>query len=109
TDVIAYDMINGSGGCACVCPPGTELMWLHTLGWLKEVTPKPGGPGDPYTVTLSLEVQTFWEPINPFLWYFGSQPDDPFHIYDLDFTDGYKQHLAIYPNTTALFQGTQAA
>jgi hypothetical protein len=98
-DIIAYDFLDPkkSYGCGCLCPSDTELVWLHNYGVISEASIRQRDPSDIADLTISLEFQGFWEPINPYLWYFESEPEDVFSPRVLDFSSGYEQHTDYYP------------
>lgn len=77
TDIIAFRMSDNEHqtGEGCHCYPN-DPIWLHTRGVLRSATPSHNDPltNPAATIQLSIEINNWWEPLNPIFWAWESEP-----------------------------------
>jgi hypothetical protein len=70
TDFIAVEFIDNDSDALDRYPrfaaSGTSALWLHNRGRIRDV--QADGDGTNHDVRLSLELFTFWQPLNPAIW-----------------------------------------
>lgn len=79
TDLFAYDAIYDTD-CCCLCGGSaqTELVWLHTMGMIKEVVLEWDDKSEAYRLELVLDHNPVWMPLNRFFWDFSNHLNNLF-------------------------------
>lgn len=57
-------------------------VWLHTFGYITSVEPRKPDLLEPTSVSVAVDLQSFWEPLNMLVWKFTDLSIDPFQRRD---------------------------